>query len=94
MPAQVGSPVTTDLGDYLQIVYSFDNSTTVTEVVPKDGILSRDIVAAKTKAAAGYSLLESADTNWATLTALQKDQAARLAVRCSAAFCRFVLEFL
>lgn len=94
MPDQVGPPVTTDMGDYLRVVYSFSDASSQTQFVPKPGIISRDILAAKVKAQAGYPLLESADTNWATLNAAQKDQAAQLAVRCAAAFCRYVLEVL
>jgi hypothetical protein len=94
MPEQVGNPVVTDLGDFIQTVVSFDNSTTQTTTVPKDGIVARDIAIAKVQAANGYSLLGSADANWATLNAAQKDAAARLSVKAAAAFCRFILEYL
>lgn len=46
---------------------------------------------ARQKIEAAIATLENADTNWATLTAAQKDAAARLVVRAVAKLGRFLL---
>jgi hypothetical protein len=87
MPAQT-SLVDVDRGDYIEHVYSFDNATTRSIFEAKAGVQSRDSDALNGKLIAALALLEQADTNWAGLTAGQKDNAARLVVRVCAALIR------
>jgi hypothetical protein len=91
MPAQT-SLTDVDRGDYIEHVYTFDNSTTRSVYETKPGVRVRDQDALAEKLLAALNLLEQADTNWATLTANQKDNAARLTVRVSAAMCRYILN--
>ena len=87
MPAQT-SLVDVDRGDYIEHVYGFDNATTQSVFEAKPGVRGRDAAALNNKLIAALALLETADTNWATLTAGQKDNAARLVVRVVAALAR------
>ena len=91
MPAQI-SLADVDRGDYTEHVYSFDNATTRSIFEAKAGVTSRDSDALNGKLIAALALLEAADTNWASLTAGQKDNAARLVVKVCAGLARRVLN--
>ena len=87
MPAQT-SLTDVDRGDYIEHVDSFDTATTRSVFEATAGVQSRDAAALNGKLIAALAALEQADTNWAGLTAGQKDNAARLVVRVSAGLIR------